>query len=537
MAKTHITLILIKDGLNVTDIVSSDCKIINFQDGQKLYYKDSIAKTPKWVADFMNDNEDAKRLFKIQCVSAVMFFNRHYEDGDRLFAITFGFGRNLINPDAIEERFGLITALSSIGKEKIRSLDLSSLESILLNSRIQASSLSGIENFSLNINRDLLKAVTGKLEGGREAGSLTGKDSLGFSTKCTYRTIGTEIDKHYKAYKSGDYRNSFKWIDKINYIKDRATIAALDKYIVKRFNENQFDNIWISYPDIIDWNKLDHFKFGREDFLEDLDIQFIHDELIKKDEDKVDLDTLKSRKIFAYDSSDIKIGTWPLYKCLYVDYQIDGRQYFLHEGKWFKIDTTFVHEINEYYNNVPILNLELPEYSFRTEDEYNKEIAKDEHFFLMDKKLQKVDGDEFELCDVMSSQKELIHVKKFTSSAVLSHLFNQGLVSAECITDVSIRTQANRILGEGFKLNIASFNPKDYKVVFVIAKKNANPSEHPVIPFFSKVALQNVANTLTLIGYQYAIKAVPFTYVDSEKEEKKKAKRRKKQNELHEIDS
>lgn len=527
MAKIHLTLLLLKEDTTIDSVLVEGCKCIDLDGNQKLYYKETAPNTPKWVTIFLDNNENAKRAFRVQGSSAVILFQRHYDHGDRTFAITFGYGRNLIKQGVIEERFGLITTLSSIDKEKIRSLDLSSLETVLLNSRIQASALSGIENFSLNLNRDLLKAVTGKLEEDGNSSSLTGKDSLGFSSKCTYRTIGTEIDKYYNAYKSGRYKDSFKWVDKIQDVKDSNILDELNNYVVECINGNHLDNIWIAYPDIINWGDLDHFKFGRKDYIEDVNMQIVQRELIKNDDDKITVGILRSRMIHACNSEDKDIAKWSLYKCLYVDYQKDDKQFFLQEGKWFMIERNFVNEINDFYNNVPIYSEELPDYDYRTEDEYNHELVRNKETtrFLMDKKLQKIDGDEFELCDVMTSGKEFIHVKKFTSSAVLSHLFNQGLVSAECVKNKQIRIKANDTLPDGFKLDTDSFNANEYKIVFVIAKKSAD--SRPNIPFFSKVALENVANTLSLIGYQFAIKGVPFTYVDTEKERKKKEKRDK----------
>lgn len=40
-----------------------------------------------------------------------------------------------------------------------------------------------------------------------------------------------------------------------------------------------------------------------------------------------------------------------------------------------------------------------------------------------------------EVCDVLSKNGELIHVKRHNGSATLSHLFNQGLVSGELIRE------------------------------------------------------------------------------------------------------
>lgn len=143
----------------------------------------------------------------------------------------------------------------------------------------------------------------------------------------------------------------------------------------------------------------------------------------------------------------------------------------------------------------------------------------------MDKRLVKADKSTFEMCDILTCDKKLLHIKHFTSSAVLSHLFNQGLVSAECLKDKNIRKQANKQIDGGFRLDETdSFKAENYEVVFVIAK-NKTP-RRPDLPFFSKVALHNVALRLQLIGYKYSICGVLYTYVDPKKDKKKKKRKK-----------
>lgn len=521
MAKNRLTLLLIKKGVPENQVLESGLNKIQLEDGFFLYYKQMLIKIPKWIDTFLLGNEESKNIFKTQCVSAIIIFTRVYEDETRIFAIPFGFGRNLIKKGLIEERFGLITALSTIDKEKLRSIDTSSLESVLLNSRIQTSALSGIDNFYIDFNRDLLKSVTGRYENGDDIGTLSGRDSLSFSSSANYKTIGDEIDRYYKEYKSGKYKDHFKWIDKIQVIKDKEFVENLNNEILTSINNGELDNIWIAIPDIINWKDLNHFKFGKESYLEDIDIQIVHKELFKKDED-IKLENLKSRKIHAYNEADESLGSWSVYKCLYVDLLLDGKQYFLNEGTWYCIDIDFVKEINDFYKQVPLYAETLPDYNTNLEDTYNKNLVDSdkEKYFHLDKELVKVDKSKFEMCDILTCDRKLLHIKHFTSSAVLSHLFNQGLVSAECLKDKNIRKQANKQINDVFKLDETDkFKAEDYEVVFVIAKNKAQ--KLPVLPIFSKVALRNVALRLQLIGYKYSICGVPYTYVDHNKDKKK----------------
>lgn len=81
------------------------------------------AKAPKWIDTFLLGDEKSKEIIKVRSVSAIMLFTRNYEHETRIFAIPFGSGRNLISKGVIEERFGLVTALSAIDKDKLRSIE------------------------------------------------------------------------------------------------------------------------------------------------------------------------------------------------------------------------------------------------------------------------------------------------------------------------------------------------------------------------------------------------------------------------------
>lgn len=531
MAKTHLNLILIKEGVDIDKVLIEGLNSIQLESGYRLYYKLMPTRKPKWIKSFFNDNINIGETFHSKSVSAIILFEKDIDVEHRIFAIPFGFGRNLIRSGLIEERFGLLTALSAIDKDKMRSIDMSSLESVLLNSRMQTSTLSGIDNFDVDVNKDLLKSVTGRVEDGELDSTISGRDSLSFSSSATYKTIGTEIEKYYRKYKSGNYKQYFEWIDKILVIRDKTFIEELNSLVVSNINSNLLDKMTIAIPDIVDWAKVDHFKFGREDFLEDVDIQLLYDELVNNEGKEVSLEILKSRKIHAYNSEGVKLMSWSVYKCLYVEASYKDKQYFLNEGQWYCIENDFVNEVNSFYEEMPLYSVPLPDYDVPLEDDYNKKLVDSdkEKYFLLDKKLIHISRSSFEVCDVLTSDKKLLHVKNAKGSAVLSHLFNQGLVSAECLKDVKLRKQINTQLNDAYKLNETSnFRAEDYEVVYVIAKQNFD--KRPSIPFFSKVSLKNVVSRLSLMGYKYSICGVPFTYVDPQKEEKKLAKKQRESN-------
>ena len=116
-----------------------------------------------------------------------------------------------------------------------------------------------------------------------------------------------------------------------------------------------------------------------------------------------------------------------------------------------------------------------------------------------------------EFCDVYSNRKELIHIKRYGGSATLSHLFYQGVVSAEYFQmDVAYR----KLIHDKLKPAFRNFDPNDrperdeYHVVFAIISKSDKPL---TMPFFSKVGIRHALRRLRGFGYQVSLAKIPVT--------------------------
>lgn len=122
MAKTKISISLIRNGLEENSIVKDGTASINLPNGLKLYYKEAPASQPKWVKSFFNDviSED---MFKTKSLSALILYKIEVEENEyRYFAITFGYGRNLLNNNVVEERFGLLVTLNVVDSNHLCSI-------------------------------------------------------------------------------------------------------------------------------------------------------------------------------------------------------------------------------------------------------------------------------------------------------------------------------------------------------------------------------------------------------------------------------
>jgi len=146
-----------------------------------------------------------------------------------------------------------------------------------------------------------------------------------------------------------------------------------------------------------------------------------------------------------------------------------------------------------------------PARSGEIEADYNTRLAKasPQHLLKLDARIKRPGGASsvIEFCDVLSDQGDLIHVKRKSRSAALSHLFAQGSVSASTfINDGAFRTQVRQLI-EGevaaesretwLRLVPRADETVDrsrYRVTYAVIT-NSTREGRDWLPFFSKLNL------------------------------------------------
>jgi uncharacterized protein (TIGR04141 family) len=176
---------------------------------------------------------------------------------------------------------------------------------------------------------------------------------------------------------------------------------------------------------------------------------------------------------------------------------------------WFRIADDFAERVDRSFARMRVPGFNLPDYQDRSEEEYNRRVARGDtrRFALMDRRLVTYPGgvDRLEFCDLYTRNLEIIHIKRYGGSSVLSHLFSQGLVSGETFRgDEGFRRSVDRLLPQTHKLRAAVRNvdASRFEVVFGIVSKSPRPLN---LPFFSKVNLRNAERRLSSYGYRVSL--------------------------------
>ena len=117
----------------------------------ELFVRTPRAHAPSWASFFEGHVEPAE-LGRVASTAAALLVKA----GGRLFALVFGTGRFLLQPDCWEERFGLKVVLNSVAPDKIRSMDKRTFDALSTQSRIQASRDGSAPDFGLEDRKSVV---------------------------------------------------------------------------------------------------------------------------------------------------------------------------------------------------------------------------------------------------------------------------------------------------------------------------------------------------------------------------------------------
>jgi uncharacterized protein (TIGR04141 family) len=471
-----------------------------------LYMKQIAEKDPPWVAFFKGISTPVVSA-KTRSASAVLVI----ETDLRTYAMTFGFGRSLLNSEAWEEEFGLKVVLNNVGDEGIKQIQLSAFDALLQNKQAQSVRSARIDEFGLDVEQDIIRSLTG-IPADEELGrSIGGRDSLRVNTEVNIAQLPTLLDRIFADSCKTEYLKTFSWIGRMKEVREKKLRDFLDQEMLKKITTQDLQRMWIAPPTYQEWEAGRMFQIAKvEDLQDDLRLEEILESWQEIGElETVDIEALKSRKIVVVDDSEQEIEKWSVYKALYCEIDISTGTYLLNNGSWYKIDSSYLKEVNDSIDAFPKCSLALPDYNDDSEEAYNARVCSgDDQFCLMDQKFIELKARGYtkvEFCDIVSSSKELIHIKRYSGSSTLSHLFAQGIVPAELFLNVSeFRSKVNQKLIDSHKLADPNspIEPKEYEVVYGIISKSENEI---VLPFFSKVMLRNARTALENMNYKVSL--------------------------------
>jgi uncharacterized protein (TIGR04141 family) len=433
----------------------------------------------------------------------------------RLFALTFGQGRHLLNAEAFENDFGLKVVLNAVAPDQLKSVDSRTIDETTMHTRRDVSRDSSFSAFGLDVSRDLLRAVTGTPQDETLGPRLTGSDALGLQTRLPVPELPGLLARLLDVYGGDTYRaNGFEFIDFLRPEKRASRVRELEERLVSALNEREITDVHLAAPETLDWLDIEGFRFSTaRDEAPESD-PHITTYVASRADDELTVKLLKDDRMEALRASDgQQQGTWPILRCIVYQAELEGELYVLSAGDWFRVSLDFKERVYRDVGRLPHLE-GLPDADVGTnEDDYNVKAAAALGGLCLDKKFVYDGGpDKMELCDILTREGGLIHVKHRGSSSTLSHLFAQGVNSAErLLQDADFRTKAREVIAaENPAFDVLPSerpSPDEHEVSFVVITRSDRDTPL-TLPFFSVVSLARAASRLEGFGFRVSVAAV-----------------------------
>jgi uncharacterized protein (TIGR04141 family) len=526
MAFSRITVFLLQGVDNAEDAINSEKLTVSAVAAQSsgvtgtVFYQRSGAHPPGWVTEVESILSDSISGVVSASSSGVLVL----KTSSRWFAVSFGYGRSLIDPSAIERQFGLRVALNLVDPAQLRSMDTKTFEDLVVSKSTQSSKSSDLPAFGIDITRDILRGVAGTPRDTSFATRLHGADALTLVTKVTAGELPSVCDRLLADYGREDYKANFEWIDQLAVVDDPTVRGTLDELLLDSLRTRDTSSTYMAAPETIDWDDIEHFTIAptRKTKYEDLDLDAYLAAIDDAALTTVTLKNLQQRGVTVkYAKSGNTDRLWSVYQCLISEQRVDDRLYVLIEGRWFAVDDTLSGQVDTYFQSLPSSTLLMNAQPDEKEPAYNKRMADESpgRLLHLDAKIIRPGGAStgIEFCDLLAQDGTLIHVKRKSRSATLSHLFAQGSISARTLLSDppfrdAVRAAITDELGEQDATpwlslipdGLSSVDARKFKVAYVVLTKPPGGNTD-WMPFFSKLNLMQHGKQLQTMSFGVSI--------------------------------
>ena len=538
MSKTQkLSIRLLREGIEPANVVRAGVALFEWPrlEGALIALETLGSGTPKW-ARFLELSEDEKSRVSNYTALGLVFV----QASGRWFAVSFGIGHVKLDFAGFEQDFGLRVVLNAVNPRQLRSADVRTPDENTLSRRMQTSRGSDQTAFAIDIERDLVRGLAGMPKDTAFGSYVAGTDGLTLNRKLDVDGLAQACAQAYAIYQKSDYKADFGWIDQIRHIRDQALIKKLDAKLVaamaKAVDVGATEGIHLAFPVIYDPERSSRIRykgFRSEQLYADLDLPGYLAAFKERGRAEYTDADLRNHTVSEVDGEGRDCGgKWKLRECIVFETDHDGLTYVFSGGLWYRVDRNLAKEVQEFFDNAR--KIKLPEAEAdETESKYNERIAGlDADMICLDRQLIKPTGSSttIEACDFLGRERRLIHIKDKTSSSRLSHLFNQGTVSARVLAIdppsrdmvrakvVTVQAQTGQTGYEDIvPKSDEDFTRSEFTVVYGVIVASAKPK----LPFFSLVTFRQAARELKALGYNYA-----FAWIEKPKSQAKAPARR-----------
>ena len=379
---SEISIFKIKDGFKFNDVINHEVKVRYESSLEERCFKENgflvkmiffqtkrlDDKNPPWLSFFNEKLDDhiESSTYSIR-PSGVLYL----EKDEQSYICPFGYsGKTIFHKNLAVSDFGIKVAMNMCGNKKVRQTK-SKIHDYKTRNINRHSSLA-TDTYFFDIDEiEMLSSISAHPEENSNV-TLVGKDHLRFKSlkndKLSWVSLFEFVDKLESFYSSDNYKVNFPNFD--NYREVGAEKSSeLDCFILNALaEESENSSIHLSIPEFL---SDDDFSYIYKSKNQSLSYAFLDIKQIKDPfnfpPDKLDIEELKKRYIFAYDSEReelIPSKKWRVYDCIVFEVCLYNKMYVLSGGIWREIDNDFYKkiisksdEIIEFENNSKLIDL------------------------------------------------------------------------------------------------------------------------------------------------------------------------------------
>ncbi|MFB9477977.1 DUF6119 family protein [Streptomyces filamentosus] len=508
----------------------------NAPDGCVAYLRDRTENVPAWARLL------APAFSELEGV--LNFSNRlviFLPVKNRTFAICFGYGSSTLEWSWVEANFGLRFAARRFDSKAMTGVGSRRIDSSARSQWVQIPTNSSISDFEVELDGEFTRKLIGNLSEGvefPELGAVVATDSVAFKLETDLNRVRDVLGVMLETAETGDVTKDLAFIDSLEPLRAKSEVVkTLERLLTMEFFGDRVRNTQGPAAEGLDVHLL---AFAPPD---DLSVENIHNFVIYKGEDsqefeemslqslraailsfpgKFGVTSLASMKVQARDSNGAAASiARPLKHWLIFEAGNQDRRYLLTLGKWYALAESYSKKLDEDLAQIEdvtdVLNL-------RTWDDWGPKKNWEKHFneraaegrndlICLDRHPIYSEGDQIEACDLLHADGYLVHVKKYTGSQTLSHLFSQGFVSAQTlISDAAYRSdflEAVNSINPALVGVAGSMPPKFVTYAIAFDDQQWLPQD---LPTFSKVNLRSFSKRIKLLGSTATLARVQMTF-------------------------
>ena len=520
ISKQTFTIRLHKDISKYDDVIKTD--LLNSNDWKdytktsiakkygngKIYLSPAIKNTPNWKNLLSTLSNKRAKVSENLSSKALIVFKLTSSKETKFVSISIGYGDSMIDRRTVVNDFGKVIASKLIKDKDLMSIDTTEITDIILQSsrQIIGTKRNSIHSV-LGTRSEFPRRIQGSVKNGETEINIVGhNDSLKVAKLMKLEQIASDLEFYVSIYENDKLREA-NWAKRFTEITAKTVKDQLTyEFASSILKQADFAIAWPYVTEEAEYKITGIYK-NNENISEDLSITYLN--CIKKR--KIDPDKLiakfKTDYLINIDSNGREQKVH-IMKALIGDVVFKKKRYLLFNGSWFLIAQDFYDEIMDEFVNVTESSLPFIKHKKGNyETTYNDSLVKSWNENKIECKelhLSSYTNSAFarggiEPADLVTKQKDFIYIKKGDSSANLSHLFLQGEVSAQLISeDSNLRKSiADSCFGENW---LNEKTPKESMTIVFGIIRNTH-----ILPFFSMISFVEVVRSIRNMNFNVQI--------------------------------